>query len=47
MSLGVGLRPQGLETLRKPAFEADELDYQPGPIIFSGRTYSSNSSLVR
>jgi hypothetical protein len=36
---------EGLEIIGKPVFEANDL-HQPGEIIFSGRTTSSNSSFV-
>jgi hypothetical protein len=35
------------EPFRESVLDADELQHQPGEIIFSGRTHSSNSSLVR
>jgi hypothetical protein len=46
MALRVGLGAQGGEPLRELALQADEMEAQLGPIIFSGRTIASNSSWV-
>jgi hypothetical protein len=46
MALGGRLRAQRVEPLRQVVEDPDELDHQPGEIIFSGRTRASNSSLV-
>jgi len=46
-ALRVRLGAEFGEGLREFVLDADQVDHQPGLIIFSGRTHWSNSSFVR